>query len=45
MVHLLAICQINLHPDEDRFLTVRECMSIMKLPEDFTLQGGLKGKI
>jgi len=30
------------HPDEDRFLTVRECMSIMKLPEDFTLQGGLK---
>jgi len=30
------------HPDEDRFLTIRECMSIMKLPEDFTLQGGLK---
>ena len=30
------------HPDEDRFLTVRECLSIMKLPEDFMLQGGIK---
>ena len=30
------------HPDEDRFLTIRECLSIMKLPEDFVLQGGLK---
>jgi len=30
------------HPDEDRFLTIRECLSIMKLPEDFILQGGLK---
>ncbi len=30
------------HPDEDRFLTIRECLSIMKLPEDFQLQGGLK---
>lgn len=30
------------HPDEDRFLTLRECLSIMKLPEDFILQGGLK---
>ena len=25
------------HPDEDRYLTVREAMSIMKLPEDFEL--------
>ena len=30
------------HPDEDRYLTIRECLSIMKLPEDFMLQGGLK---
>lgn len=30
------------HPDEDRFLTIRECMSIMKLPEDMILQGGKK---
>jgi len=30
------------HPDEDRYLTIRECLSIMKLPDDFTLQGGLK---
>lgn len=30
------------HPDEDRFLTIRECLSIMKLPKDFILQGGLK---
>ena len=25
------------HPDEDRYLTVREAMSIMKLPNDFNL--------
>ena len=25
------------HPDEDRFLTVREALSLMKLPEDFIL--------
>lgn len=25
------------HPDEDRYLTVREAMSIMKLPDDFQL--------
>jgi site-specific DNA-cytosine methylase len=25
------------HPDEDRFLTVREALSIMKLPNDFEL--------
>ena len=30
------------HPDEDRYLTLRECLSIMKLPKDFILQGGLK---
>jgi len=30
------------HPDEDRFLTIRECMSIMKLPNDMILQGGKK---
>jgi site-specific DNA-cytosine methylase len=30
------------HPDEDRFLTIRECLSIMKLPSDFILQGGVK---
>ena len=30
------------HPDEDRFLTIRECLSIMKLPDDFQLQGGVK---
>jgi site-specific DNA-cytosine methylase len=28
------------HPDEDRYLTIRECLSIMKLPEDFNLHGG-----
>jgi len=30
------------HPDEDRYLTIREAMSIMKLPKDFQLSGGLK---
>lgn len=30
------------HPDEDRYLTIRECMSIMGLPKDMELQGGLK---
>ena len=30
------------HPDEDRFLTIRECMTIMGLPNDMELQGGLK---
>ena len=25
------------HPDEDRYLTYRECMEIMKLPEDFNM--------
>jgi site-specific DNA-cytosine methylase len=30
------------HPDEDRFLSIRECMHIMKMPKDFNLQGGLK---
>jgi site-specific DNA-cytosine methylase len=30
------------HPDEDRYLTIRECLSIMKLPGDFMLQGGVK---
>jgi site-specific DNA-cytosine methylase len=29
------------HPDEDRYLTIRECLTIMKMPEDFQLQGGL----
>jgi site-specific DNA-cytosine methylase len=30
------------HPDEDRYLTIRECLNIMKMPEDFILQGGVK---
>ena len=30
------------HPDEDRFLTIRECLAIMGFPSDFNLQGGLK---
>ena len=30
------------HPDEDRFLTIRECLTIMGLPNDFQLQGGKK---
>jgi site-specific DNA-cytosine methylase len=29
------------HPDEDRYLTIRECLSIMKMPNDFQLKGGL----
>ena len=29
------------HPVEDRYLTIRECLTIMKLPDDFILQGGL----
>lgn len=29
------------HPDEDRYLTIRECLTIMKMPSDFQLQGGL----
>ena len=28
------------HPDEDRYLTIRECLEIMKMPKDFILQGG-----
>ena len=28
------------HPDEDRYLTIRECLSLMKMPDDFILQGG-----
>lgn len=30
------------HPDEDRYITIREALAIMKLPRDFQLQGGLK---
>ena len=30
------------HPDEDRYLTIRECLEIMKMPKDFILQGGRK---
>ena len=30
------------HPDEDRFLTIRECLSLMKMPNDFILHGGRK---
>jgi site-specific DNA-cytosine methylase len=30
------------HPDEDRFLTIRECLTLMKMPNDFILQGGRK---
>lgn len=30
------------HPDEDRYLTIRECLNIMKMPGDFVLQGGVK---
>ena len=30
------------HPDHDRYLTIREAMAIMKMPEDFQLQGGVK---
>ena len=28
------------HPDEDRYLTIREALTIMKMPDDFVLQGG-----
>lgn len=30
------------HPDKDRYLTIRECLAIMKMPKDFQLQGGRK---
>ena len=30
------------HPDDDRYLTIRECLTIMGLPNDFQLQGGRK---
>jgi len=30
------------HPDADRYLSVRECLDIMKMPKDFQLQGGIK---
>lgn len=30
------------HPDEDRYLTIRECLAIMKMPDNFQLQGGRK---
>ena len=30
------------HPDEDRYLTIRECLEIMGMPRDFNLHGGKK---
>lgn len=30
------------HPDEDRYITIREAMEVMKLPRDFELLGGLR---
>lgn len=30
------------HPDEDRYLTLRECLTIMKMPNDFNIQGGVR---
>ena len=30
------------HPDEDRYLTIREALNIMKMPTDFNLMGGKK---
>jgi site-specific DNA-cytosine methylase len=30
------------HPDTDRYLSVRECLDIMKMPSDFQLVGGVK---
>lgn len=30
------------HPDQDRYLNIRECLDIMKMPKDFELQGGVK---
>ena len=30
------------HPDEDRYISIREALSIMKMPKDFQLQGGRK---
>lgn len=30
------------HPDEDRYLTIREAMEVMALPRDFQLVGGLR---
>lgn len=30
------------HPDADRYLNVRECLDIMKMPKDFELVGGVK---
>lgn len=30
------------HPDHDRYLTIRECLSLMGLPNDFILQGGVR---
>jgi len=31
-----------IHPLECRFLTIRECLEIMKMPSNFQLQGGVK---
>lgn len=30
------------HPDEDRYITIREAMEIMRMPRDFQLKGGRK---
>ena len=30
------------HPDEDRYITIREALAIMKMPSDFELVGGIK---
>lgn len=30
------------HPDENRYLTIREALAIMKMPDDFQLQGGIR---
>ena len=31
-----------IHPDEDRFISIREALSIMRMPKDFQLVGGKK---
>ena len=30
------------HPDADRYLSISECLDIMKMPKDFQLVGGVK---
>ena len=45
MATLISRTLYTIHPTEDRVLTVRECMHMMGLPEDFNLVTGATNNI